>query len=400
MDWWLLLIAILIIILIIKLIKLKPKKMSNYLNYNSTGLIGGNRLFNSSDTAYEEVHNIRREEAMVKRYIKELVNAHDDTHVIFTSGATESMATVLNWVKNYNKYGIVYGSNFDHNSIILNCQNQDLKYSTINFKHIIKNKSSLPNDASCIFLTHVSPHSGEIIPMNELSEKMDFTYLGELHDDNDENVEIIRQYKPLIILDASQSIGKTKIDMKAWDLNAVFFSLHKLGGKMNCGVLLIRDDIERPFKPLIAGKQQNAMRGGTYDVYSYLDFKELYNNYVDSFDHKQCKKTWKKAHTAFKKAGLDVYEPEYNHLYNTILIKTKVCSYDMIKELSQYGIYVSGKTACDSLDKSDKESNLRISFINGDISNKTINKIIEVINKWENKEEEIEINSDNSTDSE
>lgn len=374
------------------------EEMNNYFNYNSTALIGGNRLFNASDTAYEEVQNIKTEETQVKEYIKKICNATDDTRVIFTSGATESMATILNWVKSYNQYGTVYGSDFDHNSIILNCQNQNLKYGTINYKHIIKNKSELPSDISCLFLTHVSPHTGEIIPVEKLMNKLDFAYLNEINDYNDENVEVIAQYKPLVILDASQSIGKTKIDMKNWDLNAVFFSLHKLGGKMNCGVLLIRDDIEKPFKPLIAGKQQNAMRGGTYDVYSYLNFEELYDTYVESIDHQQCKKTWKKAHTAFKKAGLDVYEPKYNHLYNTILIRTKVCSYDMIKELSQFGIYVSGKTACDSLDKSDNESNLRLSFINGDISNKTINKIIEVINKWENNAEELEVTAESDSE--
>ena len=256
----------------------------------------------------------------------------------------------------------------------------------------------LPTDISCLFLTHVSPHTGEIIPMDKLINKLDFTYLNELDDYNEDGIEVVGQYKPLMILDASQSIGKTKIDMKNWDLNAVFFSLHKIGGKMNCGVLLIKDDIEKPFKPLIAGKQQNAMRGGTYDIYSYLNFDELYNNFTENIDHQQCKKTWKKAHTAFKRAGLDVYEPKYNHLYNTILIRTKVCSYNIIKELSQYGIYVSGKTACDSLDKSDKESDIRISFINGDISNKTIDKIVEVINKWENNEDELEIDGDSESE--
>lgn len=398
MEFCFMLISILIILILLKIIKLNREEMNNYFNYNSTALIGSNRLFNASDTAYEEVQNIKIEEARVKEYIKKICNATDDTQVIFTSGATESMATVLNWVKSYNQYGTVYGSDFDHNSIILNCQNQNLKYGTINYKHIIKNKSELPSDISCLFLTHVSPHTGEIIPVEKLINKLDFAYLNEIDDYNDENVEIIAQYKPLIILDASQSIGKTKIDMKNWDLNAVFFSLHKLGGKMNCGVLLIRDDIDKPFKPLIAGKQQNAMRGGTYDVYSYLNFEELYDNYVESIDHQQCKKTWKKAHTAFKKAGLDVYEPKYNHLYNTILIRTKVCSYDMIKELSQFGIYVSGKTACDSLDKSDNESNLRLSFINGDISIKTINKIVEVINKWENNTEGLEINTESDSE--
>lgn len=400
MEVFCVLILVLIIVILLKIIKLYREEMNNYYNFNSTALIGGNRFFNASDAAYDEVQNIRSEEAQVKEYIKKICNATDDTQVIFTSGATESMATILNWVKSYNQYGTVYGSRFDHNSIILNCKNQNLKYDVLNYKNMIENNiHELPPDISCLFLTHVSPHTGEIIPVEKLMNKLDFTYLNDIDDYNEDGVEVVGQYKPLVVLDASQSIGKTNIDMKKWGLNAVFFSLHKLGGKMNCGVLLIRDNIEMPFKPLIAGKQQNAMRGGTYDVYSYLNFEELYNTYIESIDHQQCRKTWKKAYKAFKKAGLDVYEPEYyQHLYNTILIRTKVCSYNMIKELSQYGIYVSGKTACDSLDKSDKESNIRISFINGDISNKTINKIVEVINKWENNEEPLELEDESDSE--
>mgnify|MGYP003294997369 CR=1 FL=1 len=59
----------------------------------------------------------------------------------------------------------------------------------------------------------------------------------------------------------------------------------------------------------------------------------------------------------------------------------------MITELNQYGIYTSGKTACDSLDKNDKESNLRLSFITNNVSDKTINKIIKVVNKYENNDD-------------
>lgn len=387
----LLIILVLIISLfVIKTLDLSKQNMSCYLNYNSTfSMQGGSKKFNPSDIGYEEVRNIKEEELEVKEFIKKIVNAPEDSSVIFTSGATESMATTLNWLKSFNRYGVVCGSEFDHDSVKLNCDNMELKYKKVDVEKIIKGKKKFDKNCSCVFLTHVSPHTAEILPMDKLSDILDDVYLSEINDDNPELVEVSAQYKPLVVLDVSQSIGKTEIDMKKWGINALFFSLHKLGGQMNCGVLVVKDDITKPFKPLIAGKQQNSMRGGTYNAYGYLNFKDIYKNYIDSFDHEGCKKTWEKMYNKFTLGGLNVVEPKFDHLYNTILIKTKKCSFDMITKLNSYGIYTSGKTACDSLDENDKSSTLRLSFINGDVSTKTMNKIIDVVNEIENNVDEI-----------
>ena len=385
-------IFLLILILIISLFILKLRessKMSCYLNYNSTYISGGSKKrFNPSDIGYEEVKNVKIEELETKEYIKEIINAPADSHVIFTSGATESMATVLNWVKNFNRYGVISGSKFDHNSVKSNCDNLGLKYKEYDIEEILNKRTNFNKNSSCIFLTHVSPHTGEIMPMDELKDSLNNVYLEEIDDDNDEMVEIVAQYKPIVVLDVSQSIGKVKIDMAKWGVNALFFSLHKLGGELNCGVLVVKDTIDKPFKPLIAGKQQGGLRGGTYNAYAYLNFKEIYEKYVNEFDHEGCKKMWDNMYKKLTLGGLDVVEPKFDHLHNTILIKTKKCSFDMIMELNQYGIYTSGKTACDSLDENDKESNLRLSFIGDGINNKTINKIIDVVNKHENKSDD------------
>ena len=388
----LILITILIIVTIIGIIIeigkiFKNNEMACYLNSNSTCLVGGSKKrFNTSDIAYEEVQKIRKEEEEIKHYMKNLLGASEDTEVIFTSGATESIATVLNWAKSCNRYGIVCGSNFDHNTVELNCNNQELKYKKINIKDVLSNKSQIDLNCGCVFLTHVSPHTGEILPMDKLSEVLDYVYLEENNDENDDMVEVSYQYRPLIALDVSQSIGKVKIEMNKWGVDAAFFSLHKLGGELNCGVLLIKNRYNKQFKPLIAGKQQGGLRGGTYNSYAYLDFKTIFKDYSEHYDKNACKKQWEKIHKKLTLEGLDVVEPEFEHLYNTILINTNSCSFNMISELSEYGIYTSGKTSCDSIN-SDENSTLRLSFMGDEISDKTINKIIEIVNKYEQLEE-------------
>ena len=381
------LIIVTIIGIIIEIGKIfQNNKMACYLNSNSTCLVGGGKKrFNTSDIAYEEVRKIRREEEDIKEYIKSILGASEDTEVIFTSGATESIATVLNWAKSCNKYGIVCGSDFDHNTVELNCNNQELKYKKVNINEIINHKSKYDLNCGCVLLTHVSPHTGEIMPMDKLSDILDDVYLEEVNDENDDMTEVSYQYRPLVALDVSQSIGKTKIKMNEWNIDAVFFSLHKLGGELNCGVLLIKNNHKKPFKPLIAGKQQGGLRGGTYNSYGYLNFKDIFKKYSEHYDKKACKKQWEKIYKKLTLEGLDVVEPEFEHLYNTILINTNQCSFNMISELSEYGIYVSGKTSCDSVN-SNENSTLRLSFMGDEISDKTINKIIEIVNKYEQQD--------------
>ena len=53
--------------------------------------------------------------------------------------------------------------------------------------------------------------------------------------------------------------------MDKWGVDAVFFSLHKIGGEMGVGVLVVNDVSN--YVPLIAGFQQNSLRGGTLPLH-------------------------------------------------------------------------------------------------------------------------------------
>lgn len=104
-----------------------------------------------------------------------------------------------------------------------------------------------------VFITDVSPSTSEIYPMNYKEYKY-------LNDEDYSSYILESQIKPLKVLDASQMIGKIKIDIKKDDLKAVFSS-HKFGGNFNNGVLIINEGLYQ-FKPLITRSQQYILRGG------------------------------------------------------------------------------------------------------------------------------------------
>lgn len=379
----LIIVIILVILVVIKLMQPKRK----YLNYNSTYMVGGR--YNPSDNAYPEIMELSSTEESIKKFISNYVNCKGNSKVIFTSGATEAIANCVFWAKSYNKYGVIAGSRLDHDAIKLNAENMGLTYKEI---EIDKDKISLPKNTSMVFITHVCPKTGEIYPIDKISKRK---YLFENHYDDDYSMDA-SQYKPLRVADITQSIGKIKINMDELDLNAVFFSLHKLSGDYNCGVLVVKDSTDYPFKPLIAGHQQYGMRGGTYNSYSYLSLPKLIKTYESEYDYSSCKKTWENAVKELKAAKINVVEPKLNHTYNTILIKRKGCSLGLINELAEKKIYIGASTACNT---KNKDTFIRISFIDGNqLKEKTLKAIIETIKNHDNDDlDEIEYENDNES---
>jgi cysteine sulfinate desulfinase/cysteine desulfurase-like protein len=166
--------------------------------------------------------------------------------------------------------------------------------------------------------------------------------------------------------------------MESIKLDAVFFSLHKIGGPQNYGVMVINSNSRTPFKPLIAGTQQHKLRGGTLNLSPlitaerYLKIKTL-----------NTKLLWKHAVNILKTNNINVIEPTLEHLHNTILIKLDTCPLGIINKLSKDKIYVGAISACsneEAVAKSIKEGYLRISFTDEkQLSDKILQEIIKTI---------------------
>ena len=290
-----------------------------FLNTNSTY-----NSFNTTDIAYVEVEQLFIEDYYVKLFIqnKLSISGHQPK-IIYTSGATESLVTCLNWIKSVYPTKTILGTRFDHSCVRDNSENLDLNYEQIEFETCTPKSYKNKYNASTIVLTMVNPESGEIL---------------------DYELEFINQFD-FVIFDITQAIGKLELDLSQVETDyGIYFSLHKIGGHKNCGVLIINDKNNK-FKPLIAGKQQEGLRGGTYDLENYLVIPELWNNYSKLYDEYEYRKLWNRFYDKLKDY---VVVPTQRHLYNTMMLEFKNvnCILSKIGVLNEHKIYVNAETSC------------------------------------------------------
>lgn len=323
-----------------------------YLNTNST-LRPINHNFNFSDNMYPEIMKSQQDIENVKNKIRQLVGARPDDEILFTSSCSECFATVFNWLHKILPFGVVLGSSFDHPVVQENAELYGFGYEQRLDRMII------PDNVNAIVLTQVSATTGEIMDLEIILKQLSrYSFLNDyiagekspkmIADDIDYNYTL--QYKPLIIVDATQSLTKINIGMHAYemDVDVVVASLHKIGFPINfSGVMIISKNVLGSFVPLIGGNQQHGMRGGSVNMAAIIDNAELLDkkdDYTKRID------VWEKTYKYFTENGLDVYKPQNRHLYNTFLIDSgKKCPLNVINELAtKYGIYVSPKTACTS----------------------------------------------------
>ena len=326
----------------------KPLGMREiYLNTNSTYRPVHGK-FNQSDMLYPETSQSMNDLEEVKQKLKKLVCANDEDEIIFVSSCSEAIASVFHWISLESPYTTICGTEHDHSTIRENAELYNFIYDSTSLK-----KRYIPDNTSCITLTHVDPTTGEIIDIeNYISILSQYKFIDELVNNNEDDIGIsgdkLLQYRPVTMLDATQSIGKIYIDIHGHknEIDVVVASLHKLGFPLNfSGIIILNKSVKDRFVPLVAGSQQNGMRGGSYNPDGLIENMHL----LDHRDNRESRKQkWEEAYNFFTEKGLNVYKPKGEHLYNTLLIDTNNhCTLELITELSsKYGIYLGNKTAC------------------------------------------------------
>ena len=191
-----------------------------------------------------------------KEQIAKLINCSPD-EIYFTSGGTESN----NWVLN----GVVEASNKPNKNIIT---------SKIEHKSILNTCKNLAYRQLC-GTKYINADSEGFVDLQELEQSItDNTILVSIMYANNEvgtiqDIEKIRQITKdrniYLHTDATQIIGKQKIDVKQLDIDFMTFSGHKIHAPKGIGVLYIKDGID--IKSFIhGGSQQNEKRSGTENV--------------------------------------------------------------------------------------------------------------------------------------
>lgn len=205
-----------------------PEKVTNKINeyYTNYPANIGRGLYPISLRATDEYESARKK-------VAQFINA-DPEEIIFTSGTTESVnlaGIMLLSAGILNNNSLVLLSPVDHHSTILPWRqvSNNIEYfgTTENFEIEINNL--IPN---IIAIASVS---------NVTGGKVDVKNVREAYPDS------------LLFIDASQEIGKSKINVKESQVDMLCFSAHKMYGPHGVGILYVKKDLLAKLQPVNFG---------------------------------------------------------------------------------------------------------------------------------------------------
>ncbi|MBL7003062.1 MAG: cysteine desulfurase [Gammaproteobacteria bacterium] len=171
--------------------------------------------------------------------LAECINCYPD-QIIFTSGGTESNKLVLNYVSQLES---AVGS-VEHASVLENISSSasNLSYVPVNEQGVYQ-IVGLP-DVKFISIQYVNNETGVVQPVAELRKTCQ---------------------NALLHVDASQAVGKLKVDFLDLGIDFMTLSAHKFNGPKGVGALVVKDPIS--FSALQkGGYQESSKRAGTENV--------------------------------------------------------------------------------------------------------------------------------------
>jgi cysteine desulfurase len=217
---------------------------------------------NANSRFYNLAVDSRKAVEEARANISKLLNCTPD-NIIFTSGSTESNNFILKSLYFDDKLKHVITSKVEHSSIIETCKFLEKKkikvtYLDVNQEGVIdlnELKSNINKDTSIVTLMYVNNEIGSINPMHEVSK-------------------ICKDSGVLLHVDATQAVGKIKIDLSKLECDYMSISSHKIYGPKGVGALYKRNTLQL-LTPLIhGGEQENGERGGTLATHQIVGFGE------------------------------------------------------------------------------------------------------------------------------
>lgn len=232
------------------------KEMKKYLTID--GIFG-----NSASRSHQFGWNAEEAVDIARNEIADFIGA-DSREIIFTSGATESNNLAIKGIYNFykGKKNHIITSKIEHKSVLDSCrylENQgcEVTYLTPKKNGIIdikKIKKTISEKTLLISIMHVN---------NEIGIIQNIKKIGKL----------CKKRKVFFHVDATQSIGKIKIDLKKLNIDLLSCSGHKIYGPKGIGILYVR---RQPRVRLIAqihgGGHERGIRSGTLPVHQIVGF--------------------------------------------------------------------------------------------------------------------------------
>jgi cysteine desulfurase len=162
---------------------------------------------------------------------------------------------------------------------------------------------------------------------------------------------IVHDTGGLLHVDAVQSFGKIKMDIKMLEADLVSLSAHKLGGPKGVGALVIRDGIEGLEALVRGGGQEKGRRAGTENIFGIAGFGAAAEAATASIDEmSRVQKLRNRLEEGLRQTkGVFVFSDDVPRLPNTTLFtapglsaETAVIGFDL------EGVAVSSGSACSS----------------------------------------------------
>lgn len=219
---------------------------------------------NPTSKYYDKAVSAKKAIEKARSHVAELLNCESE-EIIFNSGSSEGNNHVIKGVADYykKKGKHLITTEIEHKSVLQSfayLEKSDFKVSylkpdskgKINIEEL---KSKLSDET---ILVSIMWANNEIGTLNNIKELGDF----------------LKSKKIFFHVDATQVVGKIKIDLKKVNLDFLTLSAHKINGPKGSGALFIRNNdlgIPIALTPLIhGGDQERGDRGGTHSVHNIV----------------------------------------------------------------------------------------------------------------------------------
>ena len=266
-------------------------------------------------------------------------------NLFFTSGASESIATVLSsllWAK---RPGRVIFSAIEHEAVLSYTpilKEKGFDVVTVKAKGgFVKPEeleSLLTPDTKLVAIQYVNNVVGTINDIKAL--------VGVVRKKEKETGR-----KIFFFSDSVQALGKLDIDLTALDVDGASFSAHKISGPRGVGLLYLK----RPELQVLAkaGGQERGVRGGTENLPAIAAFETALATYEKRDDILALNARLREIFTG---CGIKVLSPDHDITGYVITITTQLPSEVLTRMLSDEGCSVSSGSACSNNAKGKSEN--------------------------------------------
>jgi cysteine desulfurase len=211
--------------------------------------------FANSSSTHHFGQSINEKVKQARAQITDFINA-ESNELIFTSGATEAINIAIKGVaESYsNKGKHIITVSTEHKAVLDTCKDLERKgcevtYLPVQFNGLIdlsELERAIRTDTILVSVMYVNNETGVIQPIKEIAH-------------------LAHEMGALFMTDATQAVGKIKIDVNDLGVDLLCFSGHKMYAPKGIGALYVRNKTK--LTPQIhGGGHEQGLRSGTLNV--------------------------------------------------------------------------------------------------------------------------------------